>query len=60
MSKNNHYYLLPSGEKFNNMKDARIASGLKDRAFKAMLKKGTITKIINNSDAHSNDNKQNK
>lgn len=45
-----HYYILPTGEKYDNMQDARNSMGLGVQGFRALVRKGTILKVITKSE----------
>ena len=40
-----HYYVLPNGEKADNMKAARTILGIGTHKFRALVKMGTVIKV---------------
>lgn len=43
---NNHYYILPDGSCVDNMKDGKRRLGIGSDAFRSLVRKGIIKKVI--------------
>ncbi len=42
-----HYYILPDGSCFDNMKEARYYMGIGTDAFRSLVRKRIIKKVVN-------------
>lgn len=50
---NNHYYILPDGFSVDNMKDGKRRLGIGSDAFRSLVRKGIIKKVIHNQKLQS-------
>lgn len=50
---NNHYYILPDGSSVDNMKDGKRRLGIGSDAFRSLVRKGIIKKVIHNQKLQS-------
>ena len=50
-----HYYVLPNGEKADNMKAARTILGVGTHKFRSFVKMGIVTKVEGNLNNFHND-----
>lgn len=59
---NNHYYILPDGSSVDNMKDGKRRLGMGSDAFRSLVRKGIIKKVIHSqklqSDGFGTSNKE--
>ena len=52
---NKHYYILPDGCIVHNMREGKQKLGIGSDAFRSLVRKGIVTKVIYNQKLQSDD-----